>query len=82
MKKMVSPSAVGAAAATARVDPGAIAMMTTEMRVAAMMVCLAQIPSHCRYLHQRMIIMKRTRGLSRAMRLRHLPSGWSSSSFI
>jgi hypothetical protein len=31
------------------------------MRVAATMVCLAQIPSRCRCLHQRMIIMKRTR---------------------
>jgi hypothetical protein len=32
------------------------------MRVAAMMVCLVQIPSRYRYLHQRMIIVKRTRG--------------------
>jgi CRISPR/Cas system CMR-associated protein Cmr1 (group 7 of RAMP superfamily) len=62
MKKMVSPSAVGAAAATARVDPGAIAATKTEMRVTAAMVCLAQIPSRCRCLHQRMIIVKRTRG--------------------
>jgi hypothetical protein len=62
MKKMVSPSAVGIAVATARVDPGAIAAMTTVMRVAAAMVCLVQIPSRCHYLHQRKIIMKRTRG--------------------
>jgi hypothetical protein len=62
MKKMVSPSAVGVAAATARVDPRAIAATTTEMRVAAVMVCLVQIPSRCRYLHQRMIIVKRTKG--------------------
>jgi hypothetical protein len=41
MKKMVSPSAVGAAAATVRVDPRAIAAMKTEMRVAAAMVYLA-----------------------------------------
>jgi hypothetical protein len=62
MRKMVSPSAVGAAAATARVDPGAIAVTTTKTRVVAVMVCLAQIPSRCRCLHQRMIIVKRTRG--------------------
>jgi hypothetical protein len=62
MKKMVSPSAVGVAAATARVDPGAIAAMTTVTKVAAAMVCFLQIPSRCRYLHQRMIIVKRTRG--------------------
>jgi hypothetical protein len=82
MKKMVSPSAVGVAVTTARVDPGAIAAMTTVTRVAAAMVCLVQIPSHCRYLHQRMIIVKRTRGLSRAARLHRLLPGWSSSSFI
>jgi hypothetical protein len=64
MKKMVSPSAVGVAAAIARVDPGAIAATTTETRVAAAMVCLVQIPSRCRCccLHQQMIIVKRTRG--------------------
>jgi hypothetical protein len=62
MKKMVSPSAVGVAIATARVDPGAIAATMTVTRVATAMVCLMQIPSHCRYLHHRMIIMKRTRG--------------------
>jgi hypothetical protein len=62
MKKMVSPSAVGVAAATARVDPGAIAVTMTVTRVAAAMDCLVQIPSRCRYLHQRMIIVKRTRG--------------------
>jgi CRISPR/Cas system CMR-associated protein Cmr1 (group 7 of RAMP superfamily) len=62
MKKMVSPSAVGVAAATARVDPRAIAATTTVTKVAAAMVCLEQIPSRSRYLHQRMIIVKRTRG--------------------
>jgi hypothetical protein len=62
MRKMVSPSAMGVAAATARVDPGAIAAMTTVTKVAAAMVCLVQITSRCRYLHQRMIIVKRTRG--------------------
>jgi hypothetical protein len=62
MKKMVSPSAVGAAAATARVDPGVIVATTTETRVAAVMVCLVQIPSRCRCLHRRRIIVKRTRG--------------------
>jgi hypothetical protein len=62
MKKMVSPSVVGVAVATARVDPGAIAAMMIVTRVAATMVCLVQIPSRCRCLHQRMIIVKRTRG--------------------
>jgi hypothetical protein len=82
MKKMASPSTVGVAVAMARVDPGAIAATTTGMRVAAAMVCLMQIPSRCRCLHRRMIIGKRTRGLSRAVRLRRLPPGWSSSSFV
>jgi hypothetical protein len=62
MKKMVSPSVVGVAVATARADPGAIAAMTTGTRVATAMVCLAQIPSCYHYLHRRMIIGKRTRG--------------------
>jgi hypothetical protein len=52
MKKMVSPSAVGVAVATARVDPGAITMTTTGTRVAAAMVYLVQIPSHYRCLHR------------------------------
>jgi hypothetical protein len=51
MKKMASPSAVGVAVPTARVDPGAIAATTAVMRVAAAMVCLVQIPSRCRCLH-------------------------------
>jgi hypothetical protein len=64
MKKIASPSAVGVAVITARVDAGAIAATTTETRVAATMVCLVQIPSRCRChcLHRRMIIGKRTRG--------------------
>jgi hypothetical protein len=80
MKKTASPSAVGVAVATARVDPGAIAATTTGTRVAAAMVYLVQIPSSC--LHRRMIIGKRTRGLSRATRLCRLPPGWSLSSFV
>jgi hypothetical protein len=40
MKKMVSPNIVGVAVATARVDPRAIAAMTTGTRVVATMVCL------------------------------------------
>jgi hypothetical protein len=52
MKKMVSPSAVGVAVATARVDPGAIAATTTGTRVAASMVCLVQILSRYRCLHR------------------------------
>jgi hypothetical protein len=47
MKKMVSPSAVGVAVATARVDPGAIAATMTRTRVAVAMVCLVQILSRC-----------------------------------
>jgi hypothetical protein len=47
MKKMVSPSAVGVAVATARVDPGAIAATTTETKVTTVMVYLMQIPSRC-----------------------------------
>jgi hypothetical protein len=62
MKKMGSPSALGVAVATARVDPGAIATMTTGMRVAIAMVCHVHIPSRYHYLHPRMIIGKRTRG--------------------
>jgi hypothetical protein len=48
MKKMVSPSAAGVAAATARVDPGAIIMTMTVRKVAAARVCLEPIPSRCR----------------------------------
>jgi hypothetical protein len=51
MKKMESPSAVGVALATARVDPGAIATTTTGTRVTVAMVCHVQIPSRYRYLH-------------------------------
>jgi hypothetical protein len=61
-KKMVSPSVVGVAVATARAGPEAIAATTTGTRVAAVMVYLAQIPSRYRCLHRRMIIGKRTRG--------------------
>jgi hypothetical protein len=74
MKKMVSPSAVGVAVATTRVDPGAIAATTTETRVAAAMVCLMQILSRYRCLHRRMIIEKRTR---RAIKSREASDmGW------
>jgi hypothetical protein len=62
MKKMVSPSVVGVAVATARVDPRVITAMTIRTRVIATMVCLVQIPSRCRCFHRRMIIGKRTRG--------------------
>jgi hypothetical protein len=79
---MVSPSAVGVAIATARVDPGAITTTTTGTRVAASMVYLVKIPSRYRCLHQRMIIGKRTKGLSRAAGLYRLPPGWSPSSFV
>jgi hypothetical protein len=53
---------MGVAVAMARVDPRAIATTATVLRVAAVMVCLVQIPSHCHYFHQRMIIVMRTRG--------------------
>jgi hypothetical protein len=82
MRKMVSPSTVGVVVATARVDPGAITATATRMRVVATMVYLMQIPSLYRCLGRRMIIGKRTRGISRAARLRRLPPGWSSSSFV
>jgi hypothetical protein len=62
MKKMVSPSAMGVAVATTRVDSGAITATTTGTRVATAMVCLVQILSRYRCLHRRMIIGKRTRG--------------------
>jgi hypothetical protein len=52
MKRMESPSIVGVAIATTRVDPGAIAVMMTRTMVAIAMVCHVQIPSHYRYLHQ------------------------------
>jgi hypothetical protein len=62
MKKMVSPSAVGVAAATVRVDPGVIIATTTARRVAAARVYLEQILSRCHCLHQQTIIERRTRG--------------------
>jgi hypothetical protein len=82
MKIMESPSAVGVAVATAKVDPGATTTTMTETRVTVAMVHHMQIPSHYRFLHQRTIIEKRTGGLSRAARLRHLPLGWSPTSFV
>jgi hypothetical protein len=82
MKKMVSPSAAGVAAATARVDLGVIAATTTAKKIVTARVCLEQIPSCCRCPHQQTIIGRRTGGLSRAARLRRLPPGWSSGSFV
>jgi hypothetical protein len=79
MKKMVSPSAVGVAVATTRVDPGAIAATTTGMRVAAVMVCLVQIPSRC--LHRRMIIGKRTKGAIKSREASPLAS-WVESKLL
>jgi hypothetical protein len=52
MKKMVSPSVVGVAIATARADPGVITATTTRTRVAAAMVYLVQIPSRYHCLHR------------------------------
>jgi hypothetical protein len=82
MKRMESPSAVGVAVAMGKVDLGATAAMTTGTRVAAAMVRHVRIPSRYRYLHRQTITEKRTRGLSRAARLRRLPPGWSPSSFV
>jgi hypothetical protein len=82
MKRMESPSAVGVAVATAKVDQGATAATTTGTKVAVAMVCHVQIPSRYRYPHQRTIIEKRTRGLSRVARLRRLPPRRSPSSFV
>jgi hypothetical protein len=59
---MESPSAVGVAIATAKVDPGATAATTTRTKVAAAMVHHMQIPSCYRCLHQQTITEKRTRG--------------------
>jgi hypothetical protein len=75
MKKMVSPSAMGVAEATTRVDPRAIAATTTGTRVAAAMVCLVHIPSRYRCLHRRMIIVKRTRGAIKS-REASPPASW------
>jgi hypothetical protein len=75
MKKMRSPSAVGVAVATTRVDPGAIAATTTGMRVTTAMVCLVQIPSCYRCLHWQMIIEKRTRGAIKS-REASPPTSW------
>jgi hypothetical protein len=72
---MVSPSAVGVAVATARVDPGAITATTTGTRVTATMVYLVQIPSRYCCLHQRMIIEKRTRGAIRSLKASP-PTSW------
>jgi hypothetical protein len=62
MKKMVSPSAAGVAAATTRVDPEAITATMTARKVAAARVCLEPIPSRCCYPHRQAIVGRRTRG--------------------
>jgi hypothetical protein len=82
MKRMESPSAVGVAVATARVVHEVTVVTMTGTRVTGAMVCRAQIPSRYRCLHQQAITKKKTRGLSRAARLRRLPPGRSSSSAI
>jgi hypothetical protein len=62
MKKMVSPSTVGVAVATARVAREVITMTMTRMRVAGATVHRAQIPSLYRCLHRQAITKKKTRG--------------------
>jgi hypothetical protein len=61
-RKTASPSVARAAAAMARVDPGAIDATTTARKVAAVGVCLEPISSRCHCPHQQMIIGRRTRG--------------------
>jgi hypothetical protein len=51
MKRMESPSVVGVAVATAKVDQGATAATTTVTKVTAVMVHHMQILSRYRYLH-------------------------------
>jgi hypothetical protein len=51
MKRMESPSTVGVAVATTKVDQGATAATTTGTKVATAMVHHVQIPSRYRYLH-------------------------------
>jgi hypothetical protein len=62
MKRMESPSIMGVAVATAKVDQGATAATMTGMKVAATMVRHVRILSHYRCLHQQTITEKRTRG--------------------
>jgi hypothetical protein len=62
MKRMESPSVVGVAVVTAKVDQGATIVTTIRTRVNAAMVSHVQIPSRYRYLHRQMITEKRTRG--------------------
>jgi hypothetical protein len=62
MKRMESPSAVGVAVATSKVDQGATVATMTGTKVAAAMVRHVQIPSRYCYLHQQTITEKRTRG--------------------
>jgi hypothetical protein len=61
MKRTESPSVVGVAVATARVDHEVTAVTTTGTRVATAMVHHAQIPSRYRCLHRQAITKKRTR---------------------
>jgi hypothetical protein len=51
MKRMESPSAMGVAIATAKVDQGATAATVTGTKVAAVMVYHVQIPRRYRYVH-------------------------------
>jgi hypothetical protein len=82
MKRTESPSIMGVAVATTKVDLGATAATTIGTRVAAAMVHLVQIPSRYRCLRRQTITEKRTRGLSRAARLHCFPPGRSPSSFV
>jgi hypothetical protein len=59
---MASPTVVGAAAATARVDPGAITATTTARKLTTARVYLEPIPSRCRCPHQQTIVGRITRG--------------------
>jgi hypothetical protein len=72
MRKTAYPSAAGEAAATARVDPGAIAATTTVRKVAAARVCLEPIPSRCP--RQRTIVGRRTKGAIKSREISPLAS--------
>jgi hypothetical protein len=62
MRRMESPSVVGVAVATTKVDQGTTAAVTTGMRVATAMVRHVQIPSRYRCLHRQTITEKRIMG--------------------
>jgi hypothetical protein len=75
MKRMESPSVVGVAVATARVDRVVTAVTTTGTKVAAATVHHVQIPIRYRCLHQQAITEKRTAGAIKS-REASPPTSW------